>query len=164
MKKIILSILFVYSIYSAELYKEIKINYSDLNNINVLSELGLDVDHSYKTDTFIQFAINEYDLAKIINNNIPYIIIHEDLESFYANRLDQDYFERDFELGSMGGYYTFEEIEENLDELSKLITRFKDNNTSCIDSLSSLESLSEIGANLDSLLLLNFRSRFRIFS
>tara|TARA_B100000029_G_scaffold508008_1_gene593897 strand:+ start:1826 stop:4138 length:2313 start_codon:yes stop_codon:yes gene_type:complete len=120
MKKIILSILFVFCLYGSELYKEIKINYSDLNNLNALSDLGLDVDHSYKTDTFIQFAINEYDLAKIISNNIPYIVIHEDLESFYANRLDQNYFERDFELGSMGGYYTFEEIEENLDELSNL--------------------------------------------
>ena len=65
MKKIILSILFVFCLYGSELYKEIKINYSDLNNLNALSDLGLNVDHSYKTDTFIQFAINEYDLAKI---------------------------------------------------------------------------------------------------
>ena len=49
--------------------------------------------------------------------NISYTVIHENLEEFYASRLTNDYESRDFEYGSMGGYYTFSEIVENLDEL-----------------------------------------------
>ena len=49
------------------------------------------------------------------SNNIDFEIIHEDIQSFYESRLIQDYESRDFEFGSMGGYYTFSEIEDNLD-------------------------------------------------
>ena len=50
-------------------------------------------------------------------NNISYTVIHEDLEAFYASRLTNNIESRDFEYGSMGGYYTWNEIVENLDEL-----------------------------------------------
>ena len=39
------------------------------------------------------------------------------MEEFYASRLTNDYESRDFELGSMGGYYTYDEIEEQLNQI-----------------------------------------------
>jgi len=118
--KIILLILVFNFLFSDDVYKEIKINNEDINNISYLTSLGIDVDHIHKTDDYIQFAINEYDLSKLILHDIDYEIIHENLEDFYLSRLDNNHFERDLELGSMGGYYTFQEIENNLDELSSM--------------------------------------------
>ena len=118
-KKICLCVFFHF-VFSIEIYKEIKIFNEEIENISFLQSLGLDVDHMIQGTDYIQFAINEYDLNKLILNNINYEVIHHDLQTFYENRLDQNYISRDFELGSMGGYYTFDEIEYHLDQLSSL--------------------------------------------
>ena len=114
---IILSLIFS-NIFSYEFYKEIKINNADNQLISILNELQVDLDHVHlESNNSIQFAISESDLSKIESHNISYTIIHENLEAFYASRLNNDMESRDFEYGSMGGYYTFDEIVENLDEL-----------------------------------------------
>ena len=119
MKKILLTIILFQFLFSIEIYKEIKIDKNEIDNLSVLQTFGIDVDHVYLGADYFQFAINEYDLEKLILNNINYEVIHEDLEFFYQSRLIQNYSDgRDFDYGSMGGYYTLSEIEENLDELS----------------------------------------------
>ena len=105
---------------SYSIYKEIKIYNNNLNNHQTLNSLGIDVDHIYKADDYIQFVINEHDLNKLVSANIEFDIIHQDIEEFYKSRLIQNYSSRDFNYGSMGGYYNFEEIEQNLDELTNL--------------------------------------------
>ena len=118
MKNIIILILTLSTLFSYELYKEIKINNADDQLIAILNELQVDLDHVHlENDNSIQFAISESDLSKIELYNISYTIIHENLQEFYASRLTNDIESRDFEYGSMGGYYTFDEIVENLDEL-----------------------------------------------
>ena len=114
-----LSTLFAHDIYN-QIYKEIKIYNSSLSNHQILHSLGIDVDHIIKKDEFIQFVISQHDLNKLISENIDFDIIHDDIEEFYKSRLIQNYSSRDFDYGSMGGYYTFDEIEQNLDELSSL--------------------------------------------
>ena len=64
----------------------------------------------------LSFA-NKY---SFVSANIEFDIIHQDIEEFYKSRLIQNYSSRDFNYGSMGGYYNFEEIEQNLDELTNL--------------------------------------------
>ena len=128
MKKILiiisfLSFLFSHSdsiSHSYSIYKEIKIYNNNLYNHQTLNSLGIDVDHIYKADDYIQFVINEHDLNKLVSANIEFDIIHQDIEEFYKSRLIQNYSSRDFNYGSMGGYYNFEEIEQNLDELTNL--------------------------------------------
>ena len=117
MKKILIILSFTGYLFCLDIYKEIKIYNDDLVNHEILHSLGIDVDHIYKTDQYIQFVISQYDLDKLILENISYEIIHEDIEEFYKSRLIQNYSSRDFNYGSMGGYYTFQEIEENIDEL-----------------------------------------------
>ncbi len=119
MKKMYL-IVFLQFVFSLDIYKEIKIYTYEVDNFSILQSIGIDIDHIHKDDNSIQFAINDYDLNKLIVNNIDYEIIHEDLEAFYLSRLDQNYSSRDFEYGSMGGYYTYNEITQNLDQLSSL--------------------------------------------
>ncbi len=121
MRKSILLILFTLSILlSRDNYKEIKIFNENIDNVSYLHSLGIHIDHIYKAKDYIQFVINEHDINKLIINNVDYEVIHDDLEAFYLSRLDNNYSDRDFELGSMGGYYTFEEIESQLDQLSFL--------------------------------------------
>ena len=117
MKKILIILSFVSYMFCLDLYKEIKIYNNDLSDYSILNSLGVDVDHIYRTNEYIQFVISQYDLDKLILENISYEIIHEDIEEFYKSRLIQNYSSRDFNYGSMGGYYTFQEIEENIDEL-----------------------------------------------
>ncbi len=120
MKKILIILSFVSYMFCLDIYKEIKIYNNDLSDHSILHSLGIDVDHIYKTDQYIQFVISQYDLDKLILENITYEVIHEDIEEFYKSRLIQNYSSRDFNYGSMGGYYTFQEIEENIDELISL--------------------------------------------
>ena len=120
MKKILIILSFTGYLFCLDIYKEIKIYNDDLVNHEILHSLGIDVDHIYKTDQYIQFVISQYDLDKLILENITYEVIHEDIEEFYKSRLIQNYSSRDFNYGSMGGYYTFQEIEENIDELVSL--------------------------------------------
>jgi murein tripeptide amidase MpaA len=109
---------------ASEIYKQVRV-YSDTpQTIFTLQESGLDIDHSFREPgQWIEFAISEIHIHLLDETNINYDIIHEDLEQFYASRLGSssrlrsDYESRDFDLGSMGGYYTFAEIEQHLDEL-----------------------------------------------
>ena len=109
MKKIFFILLITFS-FSFEIYKEIKISNLPSSTIPFLSSIGVDLDHIYKQKDFIQFVISAYDLNKLDYYNVDYEIIHEDIQSFYASRLSNSYESRDFDLGSMGGYYTFSEI------------------------------------------------------
>ena len=115
----IISIFLLFTfIFPRELYKEIRIGNIPFSTIPYLSSLGIDLDHIYKDEEFIQFAISNYDLDKLDFHNVNYQIIHDNLEEFYAQRLTNDFESRDFELGSMGGYYTYEELEEQLSQIN----------------------------------------------
>ena len=118
MKNLFILTIIISNIFSYEIYKEIKIENVNDQLVSNLQLLNIDIDHVHMNDdNSIKFAISETDLQKIQTYNIPYTIIHENLEEFYASRLTNDFESRDFELGSMGGYYTLDEIVQNLDEL-----------------------------------------------
>ena len=103
---------------SHELYKEIRVSNDSYSDKSYFASLGVHIDHATITDEYIQFVISDHDIQKLNTSNLSYSIIHENVEEFYQSRLIQDYFYRDFDYGSMGGYYTFAEIEDHLDELS----------------------------------------------
>ncbi len=103
---------------SHENYKEIRLENFNNSALPFLYNIGIDLDHIHKNGNYIQFAVSDSDLSKIDMYNLTYEIIHENLEEFYASRLTNDYESRDFDLGSMGGYYTLEEIVEHLVEIN----------------------------------------------
>ena len=97
-----------------EIYKEIKI-YNP--NAEVISSLNSNIhlDHVHLSDEGdLIFVVSEYELDIIDSLDIRYEILIHDLQSFYQSRLTENY-TREFGLGSMGGYYTFDEIVYNLD-------------------------------------------------
>ncbi|SVD94890.1 uncharacterized protein METZ01_LOCUS447744, partial [marine metagenome] len=118
MKKILSLLLLAALLPAREIYKQVRI-YSDTQEVlSKLQNLGLDIDHSYREPgQWIEFAVSASNIYLLDKVELHYEIIHNDLEQFYATRLDGEYESRDFELGSMGGYYTFAEIEEQLDNL-----------------------------------------------
>ena len=59
-------------IFSKELYKEIRIDNIPFSTIPYLRSLGIDLDHIYKDEGFIQFAISSNDLNKLELYNIQY--------------------------------------------------------------------------------------------
>ena len=67
----------------------IKIN--NENMMNHLHDIGIHVDHAIINDDYVQFVVSEYDLEKIINSNINFEIIHDNVEEFYQSRLVQNY-------------------------------------------------------------------------
>jgi len=118
MKNFIIIVLLTASLPASEIYKQVRV-YSDTEKtLSILQTSGLDIDHSFREPgNWIEFAVSASRIYLLDETQLHYDIIHEDLESFYASRLDSNYESRDFELGSMGGYYTFAEIEQHLDEL-----------------------------------------------
>ena len=114
---LLICFLFCSLIFSRQVYKEIKINNPDSNIYEILHQNGVHVDHAHFLDgQYIIFVASISDLKIIDDLEMNYEILIEDLESFYESRLTSNY-TREFGLGSMGGYYTFDEIEQNLDEL-----------------------------------------------
>ena len=117
MKKIII-LCFISFIIPNQIYKMISINDVDSYMMSTIQNLGIDIDHfTHNNDKSIEFAISIHDLDKLDSSNISYSIIHENLEQFYSSRLSRGPYPRDFDYGSMGGYYTFAEIESHIDDI-----------------------------------------------
>ena len=97
-----------------EIYKEIKIYNPSSEIISNLSH-NIHLDHVHLSDLGdLIFVVSQSELDIIDSLDIRYEILINDLESFYQSRLTENY-SREFGFGSMGGYYTFDEIEYNLD-------------------------------------------------
>ena len=117
-RNILIIITLVAMLPANEIYKQVRVHSDTEETISILQISGLDIDHSYREPgKWIEFAVSASQIHLLNETQLNYDIIHEDLEQFYASRLDSDYESRDFDLGSMGGYYTFAEIEEQLDIL-----------------------------------------------
>ena len=116
MIKFVLYILFISSFsFCREIYQEIKVYNSTLP---FLKSIGVDFDHVHSSNDHFKFIISEDDINKLKFYNVNFDIIHNDIEHFYQSRLSNDYDIRDFELGSMGGYYTYVEIENRLNDIA----------------------------------------------
>lgn len=95
-----------------------------------MADLGLAVDHAHRHGNSIEAELNGRELQIMQDENISFSIQQADLETWYEQRLTADpvFQSRDlssfkstsslpdnFELGSMGGFLTFEEVVEQLD-------------------------------------------------
>ena len=116
--------------YAQGAFSRVKINLKTIG-IEKTAQSGVDVTEgcTYKGDFLIgDFSANE--LNKFDNNNISYEIIIEDLNTFYKNRnkgvsreitreLQGDYpVPQNWEYGSMGGFYTLDEVMAELDDMA----------------------------------------------
>jgi len=118
MRKLILITFLLATPFPREIYQQIRIENPTIEVIHRLQDLGIDLDHvQQKKGVFIEFAIPQPQAEILREDGIEFEITHSDLEIFYASRL-YNISSRDFDYGSMGGYYTHDEVVGHLEELS----------------------------------------------
>ncbi|MAV64230.1 MAG: hypothetical protein CMG00_03455 [Candidatus Marinimicrobia bacterium] len=115
--KVIFLIVLGVSLIFSHSHKQIKIFDIDEVLLKILNNNRVHIDHSYlDSDNNLIFDASENDELILKSLEIDYKVLIEDLSAHYKSRLTSNY-TREFGVGSMGGYYTFEEIVQNLDDL-----------------------------------------------
>jgi carboxypeptidase T len=131
--KLILLILVTIS-FSAfpQTYKEVKIQINNQFDRNKLSEIPLDLEHSITDkEGYISLFVNEDEYQSLVQSGLSYEILIEDWHEYYNSlpvpsdiekeltkiESEQRFGVTGFGYGSMGGYYTFDEIVANLDSM-----------------------------------------------
>ncbi|MEO6709180.1 MAG: M14 family zinc carboxypeptidase, partial [Planctomycetota bacterium] len=92
----------------------------------LIGEIG--IDHASRTsDGGIEFAASADERTMLRRLGVPYRVVIDDLETFYASRLSTGpdatgphgmWLTPPFASGAMGGYYTFTQVESVLDQLA----------------------------------------------
>lgn len=124
--------IFLCPIFGQEKYSKVTINLDEVS-VAELSQMGVSVDAGYYEKNHYSAELSASELRTLDKNNIDYAIDIEDLTSYYQernkafegmsikeimNNSTKEYPIPDgFELGSMGGFYTTDEIYEELDSL-----------------------------------------------
>ncbi len=129
---IIVAFLFLAITISAQNFKQISIPISSPNDLVLLSQNGIDFEHSgLSKDNKLSLFVSETELNKIASLGFSYTILIDDWNSYYnsipqlsseekdsyLNESKREYNVDGFGYGSMGGYYTLAEIVANLDSM-----------------------------------------------
>jgi len=116
MKRLVLLLMFVSSLAFAQ-FALVRVDISNPEVMMQIMDLGIALDHATgRSGVYLDFAISENEMNNLIAFGIDFEILIDDLTSHYQNRFSE-MDEREFDFGSMGGYYTFSEIENKLDEM-----------------------------------------------
>ncbi|WP_066756625.1 M14 family zinc carboxypeptidase [Crocinitomix algicola] len=125
--------------YGQTQYVKVKI-YADDLTLNHLVESGVSLDHGkHKSNHFFIADLPRFELSILEDNNVSYEVLIEDVTAHYLAHKNDQYrsHEREvcsgateeefnpvtpvnFDLGSMGGYFTYEEFLAELDEMFEL--------------------------------------------
>ncbi len=137
MKKILVFGFILFSILSkaqTNLYYRVKIK-TNMEGLTLLAKQGVAVDHGeYKANEYFIGEFDSQELAQIKANGFDYEILISDLETYYANQNNDaaklqavnsiacshctDYTTpSNFALGSMGGFFTYQEMLDILDSM-----------------------------------------------
>ncbi len=115
-----LTIICTTHLFSNEIVQLIRVSPPTVENIREIQTLGIPVDHAFlRPEVYIEFTASPEDVQILREHGFSIEVIHHDLESFYSARLTQN-ITREFGYGSMGGYYTFDEVIAFLDDLHAL--------------------------------------------
>lgn len=134
------AILFNSILFAQENYSKAKI-WTTNKGLSTLSELGIPVDHgTFKKNTFIISDFSDTEIAIAIANGFEVDVLIDDVKSYYKSDKYQqqvtpknencdpnsgvsDYAPTvpdNFNLGSMGGFYTYQEYLDEVDEMAAL--------------------------------------------
>ncbi|MFI5252084.1 MAG: M14 family zinc carboxypeptidase [Bacteroidota bacterium] len=100
-------------------YSRIKIFITDQNTLDKVWKSGVDYEGSTgKLGGFMEFVAGKQDLTRLSQNGISYSIVTDDLAREYAKGLRRGPQNAlGFGYGSMGGYYTYAEVVQQLDSM-----------------------------------------------
>jgi len=122
-------------------YKQVKIYLNDNEDIRTLASFNLIFDHFHRTkDNAIVTFLNDAEFNRLTMLNYRYEVLIDDWYAYYNKLPKMNSFEKQFSIeksknqygvknfgyGSMGGFYTYDEVVQKLDEMKllypKLIT------------------------------------------
>jgi carboxypeptidase T len=110
-------------------YSEVLVNVENVNEIQRLVDLDFDIDHYKRVgQNSISFYVTSEELQKLTSYGFSFDVTIPNFTEYYLKQrvLDDSNMNNlkktentanGFDLGSMGGFYTFEEVESKLDEM-----------------------------------------------
>ena len=125
-------LLATFSFINAQNYKQVKIKTPDQNVIQQIIQLGVDLEHSsFEKDNSLIFFVSNDDFNLLRNSGISLNVMIDDWFEYYQslpvlteydkkillNDSKESFGIEGFGFGSMGGYYTFDEIVAGLDSM-----------------------------------------------
>lgn len=130
---IIVVILSFQGIHAQNGYSFVRIPSQDINSIERLMELGVDDDHGIrKSNGYYECIISDHAKNQLKAHHIVFETVIQDMESFYEARIKTDYARflkelnqgsilapKNFVSGTMGGFYTLEEIHQQMTRIAE---------------------------------------------
>ena len=111
-------------------YVEIELDFLSMGQIEDFLKLDLDYDHFHPSVGKNNLVLPASELKKLLNARVAYRILVDDVAAAISRRnveylaknpiLKSDRATSGFELGSMGGFYTYAEVLQQLDEMKTL--------------------------------------------
>ena len=128
--KIVIVILFISTLIYSENYRKVKLHNLDKNGIVELQRLGIPLDDSYQhRDGSVDLFLNELEFNSLAQTSVQYNVLIDNWEKYYNEQRENesnsfnlskkvyDYKVNSFTYGSMGGYYTLNEVWQKIDEM-----------------------------------------------
>jgi len=126
-----------------EKYSRVRIHFDNGKTMQQLADLGIEVDHGqHKIGRYFVSEFSTSEIKILDKNNFHYEIICKDVVADFLakNKIDEKAKQRgeigtvctkgkvipqpeNFELGSMGGYFTYQEYVDQLDKMSQLFPK-----------------------------------------
>jgi len=134
MKKYFLLLLFASSIFG-QTYRQVKIYVNNNADIKTLASFGLALDHYERTkENAIITFLNDAEFTRLSMLNFRYQVLIDDWIKYYKSRPQMSQAEKKhalqksakqfgvtgFGYGSMGGYYTYDEVIQKVDDMRTL--------------------------------------------
>ena len=111
-------------------YSKVQVQTPGSADVQMLYDIGVDIDH-YQGNRFhgIEFFVTPNELQELERSGFKFEILIDDFRKYYAEQLKEEEAARsesvrsgmiatNFGYGSMGGFYTLQEVEDKLDSMS----------------------------------------------
>lgn len=120
---ILFTLLLCSSLQARETYTHVRIPIPNIAAWQKLGTLGLALEEGVEFhNREIEMIVNSLELEKLNGNGFSPIVVRHDMESFFHNRLSAQGSTNKLAVGSMGGFYTFQEA---LNKLSSFRKKYK---------------------------------------
>lgn len=137
MKKVLTLVIFFVITSFGQTYRQVKIYINDKEDLRTLESFNISIDHSYQTkDKAILTFLNENEFDRLTMLNYQYEVLIDDWQAYYSKREKLSSLEKkaavensarqfgvaNFGFGTMGGYYTYDEVVRKLDTMKLLFS------------------------------------------
>jgi carboxypeptidase T len=107
---IVFALLLCSSLQARETYQHVRIPIANSAAWQKLASLGLPLEEGVEHHNHeAEMIVNSLELKKLNENGFSPIVVRDDMESFFRARLSAQQSTNSFAVGSMGGFYTFQE-------------------------------------------------------